>query len=238
MRCSTGLSGARRCAGLAHRAHIYIDTTVVVIGVKGIGFGRHHGYFSRRSAASHVTNSHQNTSSQSLRRWLSSLNYYMPSSRYGFQTLVAALSQKNSVCQHTPHVSLAARPRHHKMCPLSTFQNTTLQAALSHTTWYVNGSSFIPLLSCVLVQGLLLFIDEADAFMGQRGDTMSEGMRGALNAILFRTGDQSRDFAVVLATNRPGAPFRNKRAQKYRTPGSDLQGRAASRLFSLVLMYT
>lgn len=42
--------------------------------------------------------------------------------------------------------------------------------------------------------------------MGQRGDTMSEGMRGALNAILFRTGDQSRDFAVVLATNRPGAP--------------------------------
>ena len=34
---------------------------------------------------------------------------------------------------------------------------------------------------------------------------MSEGLRGALNAILFRTGDQSRDFAVVLATNRPGA---------------------------------
>ena len=56
------------------------------------------------------------------------------------------------------------------------------------------------------VQGLLLFIDEADAFLGRRGDGMSEGMRGALNAILFRTGDQSRDFAVVLATNRPGAP--------------------------------
>jgi hypothetical protein len=34
---------------------------------------------------------------------------------------------------------------------------------------------------------------------------MSEGLRGALNAILFRTGDQSRDFTVVLATNRPGA---------------------------------
>lgn len=28
-------------------------------------------------------------------------------------------------------------------------------------------------------------------------------MRGALNAMLFRTGDQSRDFVVVLATNRP-----------------------------------
>lgn len=34
---------------------------------------------------------------------------------------------------------------------------------------------------------------------------MSEGLRGALNAMLFRTGDQSRDFMVVLATNRPGA---------------------------------
>lgn len=33
---------------------------------------------------------------------------------------------------------------------------------------------------------------------------MSEGLRGALNAFLFRTGDQSRDFMVVLATNRPG----------------------------------
>ena len=32
----------------------------------------------------------------------------------------------------------------------------------------------------------------------------SQGLRGALNAVLFRTGDQSRDFAVVLATNRPG----------------------------------
>jgi len=50
----------------------------------------------------------------------------------------------------------------------------------------------------------LLFIDEADAFLGRRGGSMSEGMRGALNAILFRTGDQSRDFSVVLATNRPG----------------------------------
>lgn len=53
-------------------------------------------------------------------------------------------------------------------------------------------------------KGLLLFIDEADAFLGRRGDNMSEGLRGALNAILFRTGDQSRDFALVLATNRPG----------------------------------
>uniref|UniRef100_A0A383WCV6 AAA+ ATPase domain-containing protein n=1 Tax=Tetradesmus obliquus TaxID=3088 RepID=A0A383WCV6_TETOB len=53
-------------------------------------------------------------------------------------------------------------------------------------------------------KGLLLFIDEADAFLGRRNDAMSEGLRGALNALLFRTGDQSRDFMVVLATNRPG----------------------------------
>ncbi|KAG1677962.1 hypothetical protein FOA52_001380 [Chlamydomonas sp. UWO 241] len=53
-------------------------------------------------------------------------------------------------------------------------------------------------------KGLLLFIDEADAFLGRRNDEMSEGLRGALNALLFRTGDQSRDFMLVLATNRPG----------------------------------
>ncbi|CAD7704763.1 unnamed protein product [Ostreobium quekettii] len=53
-------------------------------------------------------------------------------------------------------------------------------------------------------KGLLLFIDEADAFLGRRSDVMSEGLRGALNAMLFRTGDQSKDFLVVLATNRPG----------------------------------
>lgn len=52
-------------------------------------------------------------------------------------------------------------------------------------------------------KGLLLFIDEADAFLGRRSGNMSEGLRGALNAMLFRTGDQSRDFCVVLATNRP-----------------------------------
>ena len=32
-----------------------------------------------------------------------------------------------------------------------------------------------------------------------------QGLRGALNAVLFRTGDQSREFAVVLAPNSPGA---------------------------------
>ncbi|KAJ6797150.1 ATPase family AAA domain-containing protein 3-A-like [Iris pallida] len=54
-------------------------------------------------------------------------------------------------------------------------------------------------------KGLLLFIDEADAFLCQRNSKhMSEAQRSALNALLFRTGDQSRDIVLVLATNRPG----------------------------------
>lgn len=32
---------------------------------------------------------------------------------------------------------------------------------------------------------------------------MSEAQRSALNALLYRTGDQSRDIVMVLATNRP-----------------------------------
>ncbi|WCJ39815.1 AAA-type ATPase family protein [Euphorbia peplus] len=54
-------------------------------------------------------------------------------------------------------------------------------------------------------KGLLLFIDEADAFLSERNSThMSEAQRSALNALLFRTGDQPRDIVLVLATNRPG----------------------------------
>ncbi|KAI6696102.1 hypothetical protein NL676_016221 [Syzygium grande] len=54
-------------------------------------------------------------------------------------------------------------------------------------------------------RGLLLFIDEADAFLCERNKTyMSEAQRSALNAMLFRTGDQSKDIVLVLATNRPG----------------------------------
>ncbi|XP_066322415.1 uncharacterized protein [Miscanthus floridulus] len=54
-------------------------------------------------------------------------------------------------------------------------------------------------------KGMLVFIDEADAFLCERNSThMSEAQRSALNALLFRTGDQSRDIVLVLATNRPG----------------------------------
>ncbi|XP_071929220.1 uncharacterized protein [Coffea arabica] len=54
-------------------------------------------------------------------------------------------------------------------------------------------------------KGLLLFIDEADAFLCERNKIyMSEAQRSALNALLFRTGDQSKDIVLALATNRPG----------------------------------
>ena len=54
-------------------------------------------------------------------------------------------------------------------------------------------------------KGLILLIDEADAFLASRGKAnMSEDLRNALNAILFHTGTQSDKFMLILATNRPG----------------------------------
>lgn len=54
-------------------------------------------------------------------------------------------------------------------------------------------------------RGLLLFIDEADAFLSSRSRAaMSEDQRNALNALLFRTGEASRNLMIVMATNRPG----------------------------------
>jgi ATPase family AAA domain-containing protein 3A/B len=52
-------------------------------------------------------------------------------------------------------------------------------------------------------RGVLLFVDEAEAFLAQRRDSMTETSRNALNALLFQTGTQSKNFALVLATNRP-----------------------------------
>jgi hypothetical protein len=53
-------------------------------------------------------------------------------------------------------------------------------------------------------KGMLLFVDEADAFLSHRGQ-QGEALRSAINAMLFRTGDQNTDYMVILATNRPGA---------------------------------
>lgn len=55
-------------------------------------------------------------------------------------------------------------------------------------------------------RGVLIFIDEAEAFLGCRATRkthMSEAMRNALNALLFHTGTQSKHFMLVVATNRP-----------------------------------
>lgn len=53
-------------------------------------------------------------------------------------------------------------------------------------------------------RGVLLFIDEADAFLASRSKVnMSENQRNALNALLYRTGESSQKFMMVMATNRP-----------------------------------
>merc|ERR1719336_2848788 len=57
-------------------------------------------------------------------------------------------------------------------------------------------------------KGMILFIDEADAFLREgRADqaSMSENMRNALSAFLFRTGTETSQFQIVLATNVPEA---------------------------------
>jgi len=53
-------------------------------------------------------------------------------------------------------------------------------------------------------KGLILFVDEADAFLRKRSsETISEDLRATLNAFLYRTGDQSDKFMMVLASNTP-----------------------------------
>jgi len=53
-------------------------------------------------------------------------------------------------------------------------------------------------------KGVLLFIDEADAFLASRkGSNMSEALRNALTTMLYHTGTPSSQFMMVLATNRP-----------------------------------
>ena len=54
-------------------------------------------------------------------------------------------------------------------------------------------------------RGVLVFIDEAETFLARRDGNLhvSEAQRNTLNAMLFHTGTQSKDFVLVLATNRP-----------------------------------
>lgn len=53
-------------------------------------------------------------------------------------------------------------------------------------------------------KGVLLFIDEADAFLCQRNKNMSEQLRNAITTMLYHTGTPTSQFLMVLATNRPG----------------------------------
>lgn len=53
-------------------------------------------------------------------------------------------------------------------------------------------------------RGLLLFVDEADAFLRKRSsERISEDLRAALNAFLYRTSEQNPKFMLVLASNTP-----------------------------------
>lgn len=53
-------------------------------------------------------------------------------------------------------------------------------------------------------RGLLLFVDEADAFLQSRETSkISEDQRNALNAFLYRTGTESTMFMMVYASNQP-----------------------------------
>ena len=52
--------------------------------------------------------------------------------------------------------------------------------------------------------GMILFIDEADAFLRNRSNQeMSEDMRHTINSFLYRTGSPSDKVVVVMATNTP-----------------------------------
>lgn len=53
-------------------------------------------------------------------------------------------------------------------------------------------------------RGMVLFMDEGDAFLRKRAtEKISENMRATLNAFLYRTGEQSRKFMLVVASNQP-----------------------------------
>ena len=53
-------------------------------------------------------------------------------------------------------------------------------------------------------KGVMIFIDEADAFLKNRSkEPMSENLRSALNAFLYMTGDSSKRYMLVLSSNQP-----------------------------------
>ena len=70
--------------------------------------------------------------------------------------------------------------------------------ALRKCTSYLTGPQ--------LQKGLLLFVDEADAFLRKRTGVdgeISEEMRNALECICTGPGESSTNFMVVFASNQP-----------------------------------
>jgi len=51
-------------------------------------------------------------------------------------------------------------------------------------------------------KGLVLFIDEAEAFLRPRDENMSPELRSVINTFLARTGEPSNKMQIVLATNQ------------------------------------
>ncbi|KAG7388295.1 protein of unknown function (DUF3523) [Phytophthora pseudosyringae] len=86
-------------------------------------------------------------------------------------------------------------------------------------------------------RGLLLFVDEADAFLQKRSNTvMSEDMRNALNAFLYRTGEASDKFMIVFASNQPeqfdwAINDRIDEMVEFRLPGYDERVRMLKQYF-------
>lgn len=53
-------------------------------------------------------------------------------------------------------------------------------------------------------KGVVLFVDEADAFLRKRSEGgMSEDLRNGLNAFLYRTGEATKKVMIVYASNQP-----------------------------------
>ncbi|KAA0164574.1 hypothetical protein FNF28_03816 [Cafeteria roenbergensis] len=81
-------------------------------------------------------------------------------------------------------------------------------------------------------RGLLLFIDEAEAFLGarDRAGGVSEHLRNVLSALLYQTGEQSSHYMMVLCTNRPedlDAAVTDRVDQSLRFPLPEQQQRRA-----------
>jgi ATPase family AAA domain-containing protein 3A/B len=80
-------------------------------------------------------------------------------------------------------------------------------------------------------KGLLLFVDEAEAFLGSRdrGGGVSENLRNVLSALLYQTGEQSEHYMLVLCTNRPedldaAVTDRIDQSLRFPLPDSTLRG--------------